>query len=708
MSQNKTMKNGSKKSSSATSCKTYSRGKLGERIFETTKGFSLADPNTKLMDMQYNNLHDPHLKHFFNWRGKKQRLKKLGLITNDNKVLCTLKEFREYMRYRETFNLSCEKHLLEEQKQLLKKFMMLKQKGEIPDISISDMNDWLIRKGMDTFRKMYRQNIKPDNPYHDEMLWKIRQRLQLEKMEKEVMRELRPECRFQQDRKTPLKKPVRTAWTSKVCSSSSFFPRPALQTIYEETEESSLELSCPEFSAGSTGLVGVINEVTSESPGKSADVLDEMSAIFDSRTQKSTSSSTKPSGSSSPLSAQSPKSSKDQIQTAVLEELNKFVTEISTATLMLDTEYSKNPSMDDTELKKDIEVVTLDDPTVQPSTSQVESSSVQPHISEDIMKLAVDRLMPLLSQIEATLPSGSSEALETGADTLESKNLKSAVLSEMMVKDMVKEWVHFKTQQNMSSREEVQPRRCQSPQSDNQLSREVRSDLSSDGTAESSYCPSEIDLASDLVRAALDRVSLVISEKKPLFCEQKSDEASIVSRSSSSSSLEESDGSDESTNDSSKPVRLRGGNLPCHLSLDRKTVLSKALHGIQQKIARGDFSDWVQPTVSPENVGMIMDLITDLVKVSTMEEDLSDAHSSESVKEMENTPADLGGGMTEVPPSPLSYIPPSPLSIEDETRLAWSSGVPSPDTLETHQCQEENEEGRAQDQQHPPIAHGQV
>ncbi|KAK3560571.1 hypothetical protein QTP86_010900 [Hemibagrus guttatus] len=154
MSQNKTMKNGSKKSSSATSCKTYSRGKLGERIFETTKGFSLADPNTKLMDMQYNNLHDPHLKHFFNWRGKKQRLKKLGLITNDNKVLCTLKEFREYMRYRETFNLSCEKHLLEEQKQLLKKFMMLKQKGEIPDISISDMNDWLIRKGMDTFRKM--------------------------------------------------------------------------------------------------------------------------------------------------------------------------------------------------------------------------------------------------------------------------------------------------------------------------------------------------------------------------------------------------------------------------------------------------------------------------------------------------------------------------------------------------------------------------
>ncbi|KAG7322062.1 hypothetical protein KOW79_014920 [Hemibagrus wyckioides] len=619
MSGNKTMKNDSKKkSSSAVPRNTYSRGKLGESIYERTKEFTLDDPNIKLMNMEYNSLHDPHLKHFFNQQGKKQRLMKLGLITKDNKVLCTLKEFREYMRYREAFHLSCEKHLLEQQKRLLKQFMMLKQKGEIPDrMSISDMSDCLIRKGMGTFRKMHKQNIKPgSNPYYDEVLWKVRQRLQLEKMEKEVIRELRLERRFQQDKKTALKKPVRTAWTSKVRSSSSTFPRPALQTIYEEMVEPSPKFPRHRFSAGSTGLVGVINKVTSKSPGKSADVL----------AQKSLLSSIKSSGSSSLLSAQSPKSPKDQIQMAVLEELNKFVAEISTLSLMLDSKDSRNPSMKDSELEKDTEVITSDDPVVQPSTSQVESSSVHPHISENIMKLAMDRVMSLLPQTKAALPSGSSEALETETDTLESKNPKSAVLLEMMVKDMVEEWVQFETRQKMSSRDEVQPRSCQSPHSDNQLSCKVPSDLSSDVTTESSYCPSEINLAYNLVRAALDRVSLVISEKKPLFCEKKSDKSSSGSRSSSSSS----DESDESTNDNSKPVSLHGGKLPCHLHLERKRVLYEALCGIQQKIARGDFSDWTEPTVSPENAGTIMDLITEIMKVSTREEDISDVMTSEN------------------------------------------------------------------------------
>ncbi|KAG7322064.1 hypothetical protein KOW79_014922 [Hemibagrus wyckioides] len=278
------MKNDSKKkSSSAVPRNPYSRGKLGESIYERTKEFTLDDPNIKLMNMEYNSLHDPHLKHFFNQQGKKQRLMKLGLITKDNKVLCTLKEFREYMRYREAFHLSCEKHLLEQQvtssTRSRQTFLIC---GLTDRMSISDMSDCLIRKGMGTFRKMYKQNIKPgSNPYYDEVLWKVRQRLQLEKMEKEVIN-----C---------IKCPSDSDCIEKTCE------------------------DCMDFKA------------------------------------------------------QSPKSPKDQIQTAVLEELNKFVTEISTLSLMLDSEDSRNPSMKDSELNKDIEVITSGDPVIQPSTSQVES-----------------------------------------------------------------------------------------------------------------------------------------------------------------------------------------------------------------------------------------------------------------------------------------------------------------------------------------------
>ncbi|GAA6066676.1 fibrous sheath-interacting protein 2-like [Tachysurus ichikawai] len=149
-------KNGSKKKpGSAAPHKTYSRGELGQSIFESCPDFNLDDPDMKLMSMEYNSLHDPHLKHFFNQRRKKKHLKKLGLITHDNKVLCTLKEFRDYMRYREALHLSCEKFLLEKQTYLLKHFIILKQKGEMPEaFSVSDMIDLLINKGMDTFRKM--------------------------------------------------------------------------------------------------------------------------------------------------------------------------------------------------------------------------------------------------------------------------------------------------------------------------------------------------------------------------------------------------------------------------------------------------------------------------------------------------------------------------------------------------------------------------
>ncbi|XP_026994653.2 uncharacterized protein LOC113637909 [Tachysurus fulvidraco] len=611
--------------------KTYSRGELGESIFESSPDFNLDDPDMKLMNMEYNSLHDPHLKLFFNQRGKKQHLKKLGLITHDNKVLCTLKEFRDYMRYREAFHLSCEKYLLEKQKYLLKHFMMLKQKGEMPEtISVSDMINWLINKGMGTFRKMYKQNIEAgSNPYYDEVLWKVRQHLQLEKMWKEVVRELRLERRFQ-DRnvrlsKKPLKKPVRTELTSKVDSTSRSLPPPVLQTVQEEKDESSLAFPHPRVSVGS---VGIINKISSESPGESANVMDEISSIFDSTPKKGPLTSIR---SISLLSSPSSESPKDEVQTAVLEELNRIVTEISAPCFMLDTEDSKNHPVDDFELEKDIEVVTLDDSVAQASTSQVESSSVHTHVSRDVSKITMDKVISFLSQTEVH---GSTQVLETETEKHESKIPMNALLSEAMVKDLVKnmveELVQYDIQQKMSFRDELQPTALQTSQFGDQHAHEGPSDLSSD-TSESLSLPN--NLTKDIVKSALDRVSVVITEKEALFSQQKSDKSSMGSASSSNALTGELDGSVESLTDSNNPLT----KLASHLHLETKTALYETLQGIQSKIESGDLSDLSAPTVSPENVGMIMDLITEIVRVCIIEEETSDVHSLYT-KEMGNTP----------------------------------------------------------------------
>ncbi|GAA6072627.1 uncharacterized protein LOC113637909 [Tachysurus ichikawai] len=617
-------KNGSKKKPP----KTYSRGELGESIFESSPDFNLDDPDMKLMSMEYNSLHDPHLKLFFNQRGKKQHLKKLGLITHDNKVLCTLKEFRDYMRYREAFHLSCEKYLLEKQKYLLKHFMMLKQKGEMPEtISVSDMINWLINKGMGTFRKMYKQNIEAgSNPYYDEVLWKVRQHLQLEKMWKEVVRELRLERRFQ-DRKKPLKKPVRTELTSKVDSSPRSLPPPVLQTVQKEKDESFPAFHHPGVSAG---LVGIINEITSESPGESANVMDEISSIFDSTPKKGPLTSIRP---LSLLSSPSSESPKDEVQTAVLEELNRIVTEISAPCFVLDTEDSKKHPMDDFELEKDIEVVTLDDSVAQASTSQVESSSVHTHVSRDVSKITMDKVISFLSQTEAH---GSTQALETETEKHESKINMNALLSETMVKDLVKnmveELVQYDIQQKMTFRDEVQPTALQTSQFGDQHSHEVSSDLSSD-TTESLGLSLPNNLTKDIVKSALDRVSVVITEKEALFSQQKSDKSSMGSASSYNTLTGELDGSVESLTDSNNPLT----KLASHLHLETKTALYETLQGIQSKIESGDLSDLSAPTVKPENIGMIMDLITEIVRVCIIEEENSDVHF-QYTKEMGNTP----------------------------------------------------------------------
>ncbi|KAG9278939.1 hypothetical protein AMEX_G4398 [Astyanax mexicanus] len=80
-----------------------SRGKLGHGLFQKRQDFDLRDPKFIQSPLEYNSLHDEHLKSFFNQPRKKKQLIKLGLITWDEKVPCSLKEFNMYMDYQRAF-----------------------------------------------------------------------------------------------------------------------------------------------------------------------------------------------------------------------------------------------------------------------------------------------------------------------------------------------------------------------------------------------------------------------------------------------------------------------------------------------------------------------------------------------------------------------------------------------------------------------------
>ncbi|KAL4224670.1 Fibrous sheath-interacting protein [Mactra antiquata] len=61
--------------------------------------FDLRDPNGQYISNEYQPLHDPHLRSHFNSQLMRRHLIKRGFISEDGKVLCSLKEFNQYRQY---------------------------------------------------------------------------------------------------------------------------------------------------------------------------------------------------------------------------------------------------------------------------------------------------------------------------------------------------------------------------------------------------------------------------------------------------------------------------------------------------------------------------------------------------------------------------------------------------------------------------------
>ncbi|XP_015736813.1 uncharacterized protein LOC107322827 isoform X2 [Coturnix japonica] len=77
----------------------FARRKLGEKLHQPSPQFDLGDPYSRNLRTEYNSLHDPHLRGYYDHKANLRNLKNRGLVTKDGRVVCTLKEFNEYRQY---------------------------------------------------------------------------------------------------------------------------------------------------------------------------------------------------------------------------------------------------------------------------------------------------------------------------------------------------------------------------------------------------------------------------------------------------------------------------------------------------------------------------------------------------------------------------------------------------------------------------------
>ncbi|KAL4657470.1 fibrous sheath-interacting protein 2-like isoform X1 [Arapaima gigas] len=194
--------------------------RLCERLFKQKSDFDITDPNGyRLTSLPYNCLHDPNLKTYMNRKDIHSLLIAHGFITEDDKVICSAKEFNRYKDYLADVQLDWDQKFKMEQKKIVRAFLVLQDQGKIPaDTTIADLIERLLQKDSIFIQQqgaprgrvsssLWRENdylvlklpkIKKINNlcssfYEDHMVWKVKERKMLEEVVKEVQRELRLE-----------------------------------------------------------------------------------------------------------------------------------------------------------------------------------------------------------------------------------------------------------------------------------------------------------------------------------------------------------------------------------------------------------------------------------------------------------------------------------------------------------------------------------
>ncbi|XP_060070787.1 uncharacterized protein LOC132550712 [Ylistrum balloti] len=120
--------------------------------------FDLSDPYCHVFSNDYHPLHDRHLRNHFNQPQMRRHLLKNDFLTDDNKVVCTLKEFN---RYRQYLRRVCLMELAREQR--IEKEEYLNAQKETTDSTEEKPTDLRIRQvqeNLDKQRTRTRQRIE--------------------------------------------------------------------------------------------------------------------------------------------------------------------------------------------------------------------------------------------------------------------------------------------------------------------------------------------------------------------------------------------------------------------------------------------------------------------------------------------------------------------------------------------------------------------
>lgn len=78
-----------------------SRRKLGKKLWVQNKSaeFNLSDPCNYEMEFSYDSMHDEHLTRYFSRQSNVRRMMKLGFVTKDLDVKCSLKDYNMYRKF---------------------------------------------------------------------------------------------------------------------------------------------------------------------------------------------------------------------------------------------------------------------------------------------------------------------------------------------------------------------------------------------------------------------------------------------------------------------------------------------------------------------------------------------------------------------------------------------------------------------------------
>ncbi|XP_006879007.1 PREDICTED: fibrous sheath-interacting protein 2-like [Elephantulus edwardii] len=187
--------------------------RLSEKLFRPSYDFNLTDPYCRLLETQYKSLHDPHLKDYYKRKDILRKLKKGGYITNDNKIICSLREWNKYRQYLTSLKLDFERSYLREQEMLAKRVNKFQESNHFPEVfDISQFRKWLLQESP--------QSIKDQELLRHRYMDMIRRELDLLERTAEEQRLIQKDKeerqqREQTRRKLNLRRKIEEEWKEK-------------------------------------------------------------------------------------------------------------------------------------------------------------------------------------------------------------------------------------------------------------------------------------------------------------------------------------------------------------------------------------------------------------------------------------------------------------------------------------------------------------